>query len=179
MGILKILIVDNDPHILSLLEQTLEPLGFTTESATNGKEALKKIYAQRSGQDFPGILITDIQMDPMNGLELMKRALELDPKNTDIIYALAVVYRETPGFIGGDKKKAELYLNTAIIIDPNFTLPYLELAKLYARAKKYDEANEMLNKLLAMENPKYPADYFLKDKPKAIKLLAEIKEKNN
>jgi tetratricopeptide (TPR) repeat protein len=117
----------------------------------------------------------------LTGLKRIKsefnRALELDPKNTDIIYALAVVYLETPGFIGGDKKKAELYLNTAINIDPNFTLPYLELAKHYARAKKYDEANEMLNKLLAMENPKYPADYFLKDKPKALKLLAELEEK--
>lgn len=117
----------------------------------------------------------------LTGLKRIKleinRALELDPKNTDIIYALAVVYLETPGFIGGDKKKAELYLNTAIIINPNFTLPYLELAKHYTRAKKYKEANEMLNKLLAIENPKYPADYFLKDKPKALKLLAELEEK--
>jgi tetratricopeptide (TPR) repeat protein len=103
------------------------------------------------------------------------RTLELDSLNTDAIYGRAVVYFESPGFAGGDKKKAVEYLKKAIAIEPKFTLPYLELAQYYARVKKYAEARVLLNQLLEINNPKYPSDYFLNDKPKAVKLLAEIK----
>jgi len=114
----------------------------------------------------------------LSGLSKIKsefnRALELDPKNGDIIYARAVVYLEAPGFAGGDKKKAELHPNLAINIEPQFTLPYLELAQYYARVKRLDEAKELLNKMLAIDEPKYPADFFLNDKPKAVELLSQI-----
>jgi len=93
MRTLKILIVDDESDIISLLEQNLEILGYATEGATNGKEALKKIYTQRSGQGFPGILVTDIQMAPMDGLELMKRTLELDP---DLPVILVTAYGNIP-----------------------------------------------------------------------------------
>jgi len=105
------------------------------------------------------------------------RALELDSLNTDVIYARAVVYFESPGFAHGDKKKGVAYLKKAIVIDPKFTLPYYELAQYYARIKKYEAAKELLNQILDIKDPKYPADYFIKDKPKTLKLLAEIEER--
>lgn len=117
----------------------------------------------------------------LSGLAKIKsefnRALEVDSLNTDVIYARAVVYFESPGFSGGDKKKAVVYLKKAIEIEPKFTLPYLELAQYYTRIKKYDKAKELLKQLLEINDPKYPADYFLNDKPKAVKLLTEIEDK--
>jgi tetratricopeptide (TPR) repeat protein len=90
----------------------------------------------------------------------INRALELDSLNTDAIYARAVVYFESPGFAGDDKKRAVAYLKKAIAIGPKFTLPYLELAQYYIRVKKYAEAKELLNQLLEINDPKYPADFF-------------------
>lgn len=78
--LLKILIVDDDPLTLDLLQQELEQLGVEIGSCTNGQEALEKIISDVSDEyGFPGILVADIRMPRMDGLELMKRTLDLDP----------------------------------------------------------------------------------------------------
>ena len=43
----KILIVDDDPYDVDYLELELEDLGYDTESASNGREALEKVTFQR------------------------------------------------------------------------------------------------------------------------------------
>ncbi len=70
---LKILIVDDEPFNLDMLKQHLEQLGYDFASATSGADALKEI-----SEDFRGIIITDIRMLPMSGLELMKQTLRID-----------------------------------------------------------------------------------------------------
>lgn len=120
-------------------------------------------------------------MKSLAGLKKLRtefnRALELDPQNSDAIYALGILFLKTPSFAGGDKEKGLLYLRRAIEFDFNFTLPYLDLAEHYIKLQNYDKAKELLNAVIKMETPKYPADYFLKDKPKALKLLSEIKSR--
>ena len=86
---LRILIVDDDPLEVDLLEQEMEELGYETASTPNGLQALKKIIAEGSNHGFPGILVTDIRMPQMDGLELMKRTLELDP---DLPIVLVTAY---------------------------------------------------------------------------------------
>lgn len=71
----KILIVDDEPFNLDVLEQQLELLGYEFASVTNGEDALKEI-----SQDFRGIIVTDIRMSPMSGFELMKQVLGVDPE---------------------------------------------------------------------------------------------------
>lgn len=71
---LSVLIVEDESFSLDVLEQALEPLGCETLSARNGEEALPKFYF-----GFPGIIVTDIKMPRMDGLELMKRVQEIDP----------------------------------------------------------------------------------------------------
>jgi len=85
----RILIVDDNPLDVDLLEQELEPLGYETASANNGLEALEKIVAEGSGHGFPGILVADIKMPRMDGLELMKQTLELD---SDLPVILVTAY---------------------------------------------------------------------------------------
>lgn len=90
---LRILIVDNDPFDIDSLEKELHRLGYQTESAVNGREALKKIIDGSSNQGYPGILITDVQMPIMDGLELMKQTWKRDP-NLPII--LVTKYGDIP-----------------------------------------------------------------------------------
>jgi len=61
----KILIVDDEPHICTILKQFLERSDYQVDSAMNGQQALDKI-----AQEMPDLLITDVQMPKMNGIEL-------------------------------------------------------------------------------------------------------------
>lgn len=64
----KLLIVDDEPHIRLLLEQTLEELeDYDVEilTATNGLEALETIQREK-----PNLVFLDVMMPKMNGYEV-------------------------------------------------------------------------------------------------------------
>ncbi|HBV99404.1 MAG: chemotaxis protein CheY [Peptococcaceae bacterium BICA1-7] len=64
----KILIVDDEPHIRILLEQTLEELedeGVELDTADNGQDALDSIKAEK-----PDLVFLDVMMPRMNGFEV-------------------------------------------------------------------------------------------------------------
>lgn len=70
----KILAVDDDPDILKLLGMRLTAAGHEVISAENGKEALAKIAVNR-----PSLVISDLRMPEMNGLELFDAIHKSDP----------------------------------------------------------------------------------------------------
>ena len=95
----KILIVDDDDSIRSLLQQELSDAGYTIEEARNGKEALASVRKQR-----PDLIILDIMMPEMNGFDVAA-VLKNDPQTMDIpIIVLSIVQDKTRGFrIGVDR----------------------------------------------------------------------------
>src|SRR4051812_14054346 len=66
----RVLIVEDDQSARVGLEQLVRSWGFVAESAADGEEALEKVTAFR-----PAIVITDLVMPRMDGLELL-RALQ-------------------------------------------------------------------------------------------------------
>lgn len=64
MAMKKILVVDDEPHVAIVLKQFMERSGYLVISALNGKEALSVI-----AQEAPDVIITDIQMPVMGGME--------------------------------------------------------------------------------------------------------------
>jgi pilus assembly protein CpaE len=68
----KILCVDDDDSIRKLCTVYLTKRGFRVEVAANGVEALSLI----AGKGAPDVVITDVNMPLMNGLELVKRLRE-------------------------------------------------------------------------------------------------------
>lgn len=65
---MKVLIVDDYPTMLKVLHTLLRQLGFTNiELAEDGAEASEKLK-----QDTFGLVISDWNMEPMTGLELLK-----------------------------------------------------------------------------------------------------------
>lgn len=66
-----ILVVDDEENVLLGIQFILEVEGYQVTTAKNGNEALEKINkANNDGQLFQ-LLITDIQMPGLTGLELM------------------------------------------------------------------------------------------------------------
>lgn len=64
----RILIVDDDPHIRDLLAFALGKAGMVTAEAEDGESALEAIAAER-----PSLMILDINMPRMDGLEVCRR----------------------------------------------------------------------------------------------------------
>lgn len=106
--------------------------------------------------------------------DAFQKALSINPKFTPAMDGLAVWYMEVPGFAGGDLNKSIEYLKKGLAIDPNYTLLYIDLAKVYIKQKDYSAARTQLQKCLAVTNPTNPADFILEDKPEAQKLLDRL-----
>ncbi len=102
------------------------------------------------------------------------RVLELDPNYASAYDGLGVLYSELPTWAGGDLKKAEQLLIRGLKIDPNYTTIRLDLARVYLKQGRRQDAREQLQLLLKTARPTYPADFYLEDKPAAEKLLKEI-----
>jgi two-component system alkaline phosphatase synthesis response regulator PhoP/two-component system response regulator VicR len=64
----KILAVDDERHIVRLIQVNLERAGYKVSTAFDGREALQKIEA-----DKPDLVVLDVMMPYMDGLETLKR----------------------------------------------------------------------------------------------------------
>ena len=62
----SILVIDDEPEIRALLRTVLESAGHTVTEATNGREGVA-LYRQQPAD----LVITDIQMPELNGLDLI------------------------------------------------------------------------------------------------------------
>jgi len=73
-----VLIVEDVPDILRLLEETLKFKGYRAVTARNGQEALEAVQ-----REHPMLVITDIMMPKLDGFGLVHR-LRLNPETRDI-----------------------------------------------------------------------------------------------
>jgi len=80
MPVKKILIVDDDPHIRSIITQVVKRSGHSYHTAADGVEALSLI--QKHTFD---IIISDISMPRMSGLELMRKPESVPPKPLSLL----------------------------------------------------------------------------------------------
>src|SRR5688500_14318353 len=74
----RILVVDDDPTIVRLLEVNLKLEGYEVTSASNGREALESIASQR-----PDMVICDVMMPVMDGVEVVRK-LKMDDALKDL-----------------------------------------------------------------------------------------------
>jgi tetratricopeptide (TPR) repeat protein len=109
--------------------------------------------------------------------EEIETVLELDPAHIGALDARAMLYYELPGLLGGNLNKSIEALNKGIALDSNYTLLYVDMAKVYMKKKDYEQARQYLNRALEITIPTYEADHVLDDKPEALELLEEIKDR--
>jgi DNA-binding NtrC family response regulator len=76
----RVLIVEDDAAARVGMEQLIRSWGFSVEAAGDGDEALEKVSAFR-----PGIVLTDLVMPKMSGLELLRALKEQGEHTTTVI----------------------------------------------------------------------------------------------
>jgi len=76
----RLLVVDDEVELKNALCETLADEGYETRGATSGAEGLKAL----AKQDFD-LLLSDLMMPGMDGLQLLRKALEIDPNLVGII----------------------------------------------------------------------------------------------
>ena len=79
----RVLLVDDQPHVLRVLRLTLEREGFEVATAGNGREALWIAELR-----MPAAVVTDIQMPHMDGREFCAELDKLYPDRTFPIFVM-------------------------------------------------------------------------------------------
>lgn len=103
----KILIVDDEAHIRSLIEQTLEELedeGVEFLTAENGEQALEIIQKEN-----PQLVFLDVMMPKMNGMEVCRR-VKKELLNQNIFIVLLTAKGQELDRLKGQEVGADVYM---------------------------------------------------------------------
>ena len=98
----NILLVDDESIVRNSLKDVLALNGYRVQTAENGKDGIDKL----KGSDYD-LVVTDLVMEPVNGLELLEAAQKLDP---DSIVVLMTGYATVESAIDAIRKGAYDYL---------------------------------------------------------------------
>jgi len=74
----RVLVVDDEPNIVTSLEFLLQDAGFAVRTAGNGQEALEQM-----AQFAPDLILLDVMMPVLDGYEVCQR-LKSDPKTRGV-----------------------------------------------------------------------------------------------
>jgi two-component system alkaline phosphatase synthesis response regulator PhoP len=104
----KVLIVDDEPDILEIISYNLEKEGYEIQTAKNGQEALDKMPFFK-----PDLVILDIMMPKINGVEVCKR-LRSKPEYNDTLIIFLTALNDESSQIKGLETGADDYVSKPI-----------------------------------------------------------------
>lgn len=99
-----IMVVDDNPDIVTIVKTILEGKGFEVLSASSGQELLNLLQSQT-----PDLIILDIMMPEMDGLEVLSR-LKGVPETASIPVILLTAKVQYEDVLGGYKLGADYYI---------------------------------------------------------------------
>ncbi len=99
-----IMVVDDNPDIITIVKTILEGKGFQVLSASSGAECLEALKTQK-----PDLIVLDIMMPEMDGLEVLTR-LKGMPGFASIPVVLLTAKVQYEDVLGGYKLGADYYI---------------------------------------------------------------------
>ena len=97
----RVLIIEDDEYVQKMLKQTLERAGYEVAAATNGATGLKLYESKANASEPFKVVITDLIMPEMEGIETITKLRKNNPK----VKIIAIS--------GGGRNKPEDYLHLA------------------------------------------------------------------
>lgn len=98
----NIFILDDEPNIVEVILARLEVMNFSARGFTKAANALQALK-----EDDCSVLLTDLKMPDMDGMEVLKRAKEIDPEVEVILFT---AYGSIEGAVEAMKQGAHDYL---------------------------------------------------------------------
>ena len=133
----SLLIIDDNPGSLEMLSSALAQPDVKVYTASDPEEGLDLMH-----EHHPQIVLTDLVMPHMSGLEVLDRVMEYDP-STDVILMTAHYSSETA--VEAIKKGASDYLNKPVSIQALRA----RVGALLESARRRQRANQLEDELLA------------------------------
>jgi two-component system, OmpR family, alkaline phosphatase synthesis response regulator PhoP len=142
-----ILIVDDNPQNLELLQAFLESLPVKLVSAVDGLDALRKVEEHN-----PDLILLDIMMPQMSGFQVCRR-LKADPKTRDIQVLMVTALNElgdieqanecgTDDFVSKPVNKIELLTRVKSLLRVRHLKSELERALTYLNEIEQDDEHD-------------------------------------
>ena len=98
-----VLVIDDQPHIVRLIQVNLEKEGFQVVTAADGVEG-----SQRLREGRPDLVILDVIMPRKDGFTLL-REMKAQPELTDVPVIMLTVKTHNADILQGLREGAELY----------------------------------------------------------------------
>ncbi len=131
----RILVVDDEADARSALAALLRDEGYAVDTAADGFKALPKL------EEFaPDLVLTDIKMPGMGGMELMKRAWDADP---ECVVVVMTAYGSVDTAVAAMRQGAADYLTKPIDLDELV----LVLERVLERRRLRAEAGQLRQRL--------------------------------
>jgi len=132
---IKILLVDDEQDILEIVGYNLTQEGYQISTASNGKEAI-----QKAKKELPHLIIMDVMMPEMDGMEACENIRKL-PELSNVIITFLTARSEDYSQVAGFDAGADDYITKPI-------KPKLLVSKVKAllrRLKEEEQNSETLN----------------------------------
>jgi two-component system alkaline phosphatase synthesis response regulator PhoP/two-component system response regulator VicR len=100
----KILAVDDERHIVRLVQINLQKEGYEVVTAGTGREALEKVESEK-----PDLIVMDVMMPEMDGFEALEK-LKANPETAQIPIIMLTAKAQDADVFSGWQKGADLYL---------------------------------------------------------------------
>jgi two-component system alkaline phosphatase synthesis response regulator PhoP/two-component system response regulator VicR len=100
----KILVVDDEPHIVRLVEVNLQRAGYDVIKAMDGVEALEQVKAEK-----PDMVVLDVMMPRMDGFTVLKH-LKADPETQEIPVIMLTAKAQDADIFKGWQSGVDSYL---------------------------------------------------------------------
>ena len=104
----RILVIDDEPHVVTYLETLLQDNGYETVAATNGREGMEKVKTDR-----PHLICLDITMPEESGVRFYR-----DLKEDPVLRAIPVIVVTAVTGYGGDPDGLKKFLSTRRQVPP-------------------------------------------------------------
>jgi CheY-like chemotaxis protein len=103
-----VLIVDDEPFNIEVLEQALDGTDYQVVTASNGQEALEKIHSEQ-----PDLILLDLMMPVMDGFQVLAKVKD-DPMLRDTPIIIVSAEHDSKSVVKGIKQGAEDYLTKPV-----------------------------------------------------------------
>lgn len=100
----RILVIEDDPDILEILDYNLSSEGFTVARATDGEDGLREVAAEK-----PALILLDLMLPGIPGLEVCRR-LRAGSKSRDIPIIIVTAKGEEADAVAGLEVGADDYV---------------------------------------------------------------------